>query len=450
MTQKIRRTDSDEEDENEKNVEDRENKEGGKDEVSKIDKKIKINVEVEEFFKFCQEYSDAKRQTKQEEIEKNGISDEIILEEEKETCHNEKSSSLQANKNDAKNKLCSNEKSSTLQANKNDTKSKLLGNKKSSTLQANKSDMKNKSCNNEKSSASLANINDMKDKIYKEKKSKEKSTCDNIGATSKCYFENMKNKLSGNKKSNALQTNKSDTKTKSCSNEESSTSLANTNEMKDKIHKEKKNKKFTCDNVSATSEWYVENCELSKPNYDKQNNKKSKSQDTNEILIDSKRSKKENPKRKSNLKAQEMKKKLKTNNKMEKPEEEQKENEDYSPSLEFEDPKRKPILDSPLVETTSRENVQKDSDLTNLKTIANTVQDSASTSHEVEIDLKKYANIRPKYLKTQLPNVATAGDEDSEQEEETHRIMSEAFSDNDVAEEFRKEQEEEVRNKNFK
>lgn len=149
-----------------------------------------------------------------------------------------------------------------------------------------------------------------------------------------------------------------------------------------------------------------------------------------------------------NQKVQEVKKKFKANDKTEKGEEEEKENEDYSPSLEFENPKRKPILDSPLEETTSREHVQKD--LTSLKTIANSVQKPSGTdSHEVEIDPKKYVNIKPKHLKTQLPDVATYGDEDSDQEKETHRIMSEAFADDDVVEEFRKEKEEEVRNQNF-
>lgn len=379
LTQKVRKTDSDEEDEEEEeNVEHMENKEDEEDEELLKTDKLETNAEIKTFVKLCREYFDAKRQTKGEEIEEDGILDEIISEEEKETsCHNEKSNTSQAN--DAKNKLCGNEKSSISQEYKSEAKNKLCGNEKNSTLQANKNDTKNKSCNNEKSSTSLANTNDMKDKIHKEKK-----------------------------------------------------------------------KNFTCDTVDTTSEWYVENCELLKLNYDKQNNKKSKSRDTNEMLIDSKKSKKENPKRKLNLKAQ-VKKKLKANNKMEKHGEEQKENEDYSPSLEFEDPKRKPILDSPLEETTSRENVQKDSDLTNLKTIANTVRDSASTNHEVELDLKKYdVNIKPKHLKTHLPNVATAGDEDSEQEEEMHRIMSEAFADDDADEEFRKEKEEEVRKKNFK
>jgi len=395
LTQKVKRTDSDEEDE--ENVEDIQGKEYKEAEdqeeelVNDIDN-VKTETEVEEFIKFCREYYDKKQQTKGKKIETSDTPNEIILEKEKEiSCHDKKNSISQSNTSDMKNKLDNNEKNNILQANTNNTKSKLRGNKKSSTLEENRSDVKSK-CDNEKSDISHANTKE------------------------------------------------------SCSNEESSTSLVNTNDMKARIHKEKKNKKksSTCDYATKS----VDICELSKPCSDSKSNKKSKSQDKNKIS-NSKEPKKENSKRKLNMKRQEMKKKLKTN-KAEKYEKEEKENEDYSPSLEFENPKRKPILDSPLEETTSRKNVHKDSDRTSLKTIANTVQEPADVNHEVDIDLKRYANIE--YLETQLPDVVTGGDEDSEQEEENNerdKIMSEIFADDDAAfaEEFRKEKEEEVRNK---
>lgn len=272
------------------------------------------------------------------------------------------------------------------------TKSKSRRNKKNSTLQRieNRSDTESKLCDNEKSDTSHANIRS--------------------------------------------------TKSVAGSNEKSNTSLTNTSDIKDKIPKGKRNKDSSiCDYAMNTRS--VDICELSKQHSDCKNNKKSKLQDKNKIS-NSKGSKKENTKRKLNLKVQEVKKKFKAN-KTKKYEEEQKENEDYSSSLEFEDPKRKPILDFPLEETTSRTIVQKDSNLRSLKTV-NTVQEPASTSYEVEIDPKKYINIKPKHLKTQLPDIATGGDENSEQEEETHRIMSEAFADDDVVEEFRKEKEDEV------
>lgn len=264
----------------------------------------------------------------------------------------------------------------------------------------------------EKNCALKANISKAKSKSRGNKKS---DTLQGKG-------NDTKSKLRNNEKSDTTSRgNTNDTKSESCSNKKNSTSLANTNNVKAGIHKEK------------------------------QNNKKSISQDTNKVS-DCKATKKENSKRKLNPKVQEGKKKKLKANKMERSEEEEKEDEDYSPSLEFEIPKRKPILDSPLEETTSSENVHKDSDLASLKKVANTVavQKPVGVSHEVEIDPKKYVNVKPKHLKTHLPDIATGGDEDSEQEEETHRIMSEAFADDDVVEEFRKEQEEEVRNKNFK
>lgn len=356
LTQKVKRTDSDEEDEeDEENVDEilLNNKEGN----------IKTDSEIDDFIKLCRKFHDKKPQTKRENIERDGISDEIILEKEKETaCHDEKNNTSQA-RSDMNSKLCSNEKSSTLQVNASDTKSKLRSNEKSGTSNGNTNNTKSKSCNNEKSSNLSTNTNDIKDKIKREK------------------------------------------------------------------NKRKKKESFISD-VDATSE---------------HNNKKFKSQDKNE-MFDSKSSKKE--KSKVNLKMQKVKNKCKVNSKIEKHKEE---NEDYSPNLEFENSKQKPILDSPLEETTSRGYAQKRSDLTNLKTIANnTIQEPASISHEAEIDPKKYVNIKPKHLKTQLPDMTTGGDEDSEQEEETHKIMSEAFADDDVVEEFRKEKEEEVRKQNFK
>ncbi|KAG5334863.1 UT14A protein, partial [Acromyrmex charruanus] len=307
LTQKVRRTDSDESEEDEENIEDQEDKEyeeDKEDEISVNDKEsnIKTDFEIEDFIKLCRKFYDKKQQTKGEKTEKDETSNEIMPEKEKETCHTEKSNTLQIkNKRNTKNKLYNNEKSGTSNANSN--------------------------------------------------------------------------------------------------------------------HKKEKNKK---------------NCK----------NNKTKSQDKNKAT-DFKELKEAPSKRKLNLKKEEVKKKLKINDKTAKYEE--KENKDYSPSLEFEDPKRKPILDSPLEETTSMENIHEESNLTSLKKIVNTVQEPAGTSNEMEIDPKKYVNIKPKHLKTQLPDVATAGDDDSEQEEETHRIMSEAFADDNVVEEFRKEKEEEMK-----
>ncbi|XP_018392903.1 PREDICTED: U3 small nucleolar RNA-associated protein 14 homolog A-like [Cyphomyrmex costatus] len=373
LTQKIRRTNSDESEEDEENIEnvvDKEYEEDKEDEILVNNKvnDIKTESEIENFIKLCQKYYDKKQQTKEGKIKKDETLNEIILEKEKETSHIEKSSTLQVS--DTENELCDNQKNSILKTNTYNTKSELHGNEESSSLRENKRNTKSKLCCNEKNDTSNANTSDAKNEF--------------------------------------------------CSSEKSSTSLKNTNNIKDKIHK-KENDKGNC-----------------------KSNNKSKSQDKNKT-IESKKLKEGHLKRKLNPKKDDVKKKLKTSDKTEKYEEKEEENEDYLPSLEFEDPKRKPILDSPLEETTSRENVHENSNLTKLKTIANTMQEPAGMSNEIEIDPKKYVNIKPKHLKTQLPDVATAGDEDSEQEEETHRIMSEAFADDDVIEEFRKEKEEEMK-----
>lgn len=394
LTQKVKRIDSDEEEEDEEdegNMEDVEDKEYKKaseerNELSNKSSNVKTEPEIDEFLKLCRSYYDKKQQTNGKQIEKNGTLDEIIPEEEIETScdRDEKSGTSQA---DTKTKLGSVEKNSTLRANTSDTKSKLRDNQKSSASQKNTGNTKSKLCDNEEGDASRANANDAK--------------------------------------------------SESCSKKKSNISLTNTDEMKDKIPKGKKNKGKTKNKESP-----VDVCEKSKQHSDCKDNKKSASQGIKKTS-NSKGPKKENTKRKLNQQVQKVKKKFKAN-KTEKAEEVEEETEDYSPSLEFENPKRKPILDSPLDETTSGENARKDSDLTRLKAIANSVQEPAGTGHEVEIDPKKYVNIKPKHLKTQLPDVATYGDEDSEQEEETHRIMSEAFADDDVVEEFRKEKEEEM------
>lgn len=146
-----------------------------------------------------------------------------------------------------------------------------------------------------------------------------------------------------------------------------------------------------------------------------------------------------------------MQKKSNTNSKTKKCEEKCEEEEDEDTSeLEFRarDTKRRPILDQPLEETTSKENAQENNNVTTLNTNTKQKPIEETNSQEAvkEIDPDKYLNVKPKYIKTQLPDMVTGEDENSEQEDETHRIMSEAFADDDVVEEFRREKEEEVCN----
>ncbi|XP_050460953.1 U3 small nucleolar RNA-associated protein 14 homolog C [Cataglyphis hispanica] len=206
--------------------------------------------------------------------------------------------------------------------------------------------------------------------------------------------------------------------------------------------KNKRESENPCYIAGATSEWHVEECNESNNEMEiKLCNKKYKSQNIDEMFDVME----EKLKHKVDLKLQKLKNKLNTKSNVKKHEEEEKENEDDLSNLEFENFKQKPIFDYPLEETTSRENVQVDKDLTSLKTLAKTEQEPTSNSHEMEIHTKKYLNKEPKYLKTQMPDIVTGEEENSEQEEEMHEIMSEAFSDDTFDEEFRKEQEEEMK-----
>lgn len=199
-----------------------------------------------------------------------------------------------------------------------------------------------------------------------------------------------------------------------------------------------------CNTIGATSEWQIEECKTEETE-SKLCNKKYRSQDINEIFD----SMEEKLKHKVDLRLQNVKNKFKIKNNVEKQKKEkkEKENEDDLSKLEFKNTKQKPILDCPLEETISRENAQTDKDLTSLKT-ASAEQEPTNNSHAVEIDPTKYLNMKPRYLRTQIPDIVTGEEENCDQEEEMHKIMSEAFADDNVVEEFRKEQEEEV-NKDF-
>lgn len=216
-------------------------------------------------------------------------------------------------------------------------------------------------------------------------------------------------------------------------------------------------RKKRCKNVVAcgTSSWVVE--EIKPVEENKGHNKKSKISQLQSIdeMFDSL---KDNFQRKADRQLQEAKKKLKLKSKKKqkqkkkqeqtKEQEEENQDDDDIAHLEFKNFNLKPILDQPLDEATTTENVQQNSPTT-LKTIINVEQElvNKSSNWKMEADPDKYRNDKPKYLKTQLPDVIGEGEDaldNNEQEEEMYRLMSEAFANNDVEEEFRKEKEEEV------
>lgn len=197
-------------------------------------------------------------------------------------------------------------------------------------------------------------------------------------------------------------------------------------------------------NAEATSMWHVEELQCNKKMY----SKSPKVVDVDDMFD----SVEENIKRKVNLKVQRIKKKLETEKKVNKckEKEEDKENEDYTPNLEFKDSKQKPVLDLPLEETISRENSQQDTDLMTL-TIMNTKQKPIDkpNSHMEDINLQKhFVNIKVTHMNTQIPDMDVEAEDmvyDNEPEKEDFfKLRDEAFEDDNIEEEFRKEKEEEV------
>uniref|UniRef100_V9I959 U3 small nucleolar RNA-associated protein 14 A n=2 Tax=Apis cerana TaxID=7461 RepID=V9I959_APICE len=124
--------------------------------------------------------------------------------------------------------------------------------------------------------------------------------------------------------------------------------------------------------------------------------------------------------------------------------------EDNFDGLEIQAKKQKPILDLSLYETTNKNNLELNTELEKFKNIKFDNTLSIDKSNKIEIDPNKYMNIKPKHLNTDLPIDITGGNDvldDSENDEERCNIISEAFADDDVIEEFRKEKEEEVKKK---
>ncbi|XP_043493693.1 U3 small nucleolar RNA-associated protein 14 homolog A isoform X1 [Polistes fuscatus] len=119
--------------------------------------------------------------------------------------------------------------------------------------------------------------------------------------------------------------------------------------------------------------------------------------------------------------------------------------------LEFKNKSQKPILTNPLEEVAKSAKTSKNKDIMKLKELAKSLDKTTvdvSTNKDTNIDPNKYINVKPKHLKTDLPNVITGGDDvldDSEGEEERNDVISEAFADDDVIDEFRKEKEEEIK-----
>lgn len=123
------------------------------------------------------------------------------------------------------------------------------------------------------------------------------------------------------------------------------------------------------------------------------------------------------------------------------------------PYLGFRNQKKKVAIDEELNETAneSSQNSSK-SDVEKLKGTANSTSAPQTKASAMEIDPNKFINVRVQHLKTCIPNSAI-GDQDvmddieSDEEckqERQRSMLSEAFADDDVLEEFQKEKDDEV------
>lgn len=117
--------------------------------------------------------------------------------------------------------------------------------------------------------------------------------------------------------------------------------------------------------------------------------------------------------------------------------------------LEMQATNHRPILDAALDERVndSSLDLNAESNYARSTEFNNNLPPRQSDASKTEIDPNKYINVKPKHLNTALPADITGGDDaldDSENEDEKHNVISEAFADDDVVEEFRKEKREEV------
>ncbi|XP_066600138.1 U3 small nucleolar RNA-associated protein 14 homolog A isoform X2 [Prorops nasuta] len=123
-----------------------------------------------------------------------------------------------------------------------------------------------------------------------------------------------------------------------------------------------------------------------------------------------------------------------------------------SENMEFKNRKQRPVIDEAMNEVPKKKSNSLENSLS--EHIANEVKANSivgtetTHTHTDTIDPNKYITVRSKYLKSAMPDTFT-GDEnaldDSEDDEDHRNIVSEAFADDDVVGEFRKEKEAEVK-----
>lgn len=123
--------------------------------------------------------------------------------------------------------------------------------------------------------------------------------------------------------------------------------------------------------------------------------------------------------------------------------------------LSFKKPKLRPEIDRPLSETAGDKEINSEDSPMNAinhqKSRLEASKNGSNFANSTEIDPNAFINVKPKHLKTLLPDDVTEGDDilddsDNENGEDNQRnIISEAFADDDVVDDFRKEKELEIK-----
>lgn len=106
----------------------------------------------------------------------------------------------------------------------------------------------------------------------------------------------------------------------------------------------------------------------------------------------------------------------------------------------------RPIIDQANEESTSLGPDDESTKVEKAASITDLNKKNSLIKKTTEIDPTKFINMKPKHIGTLLPDEITVDGalDDSETEEDQHQIISEAFADDDVVDEFRKEKEDEV------
>lgn len=230
--------------------------------------------------------------------------------------------------------------------------------------------------------------------------------------------------------------------------EQDDSSTENHQIIKKKITKKvKNNKKKTKNTKVGTSDWSVELFDDENTDVD------SKPLNLNDVFDDI-----EIKMRKSvNKKIKTAKRKLKTielNDKNEDDDDSNKkmklDDEEYS-DLSFKKTKLRPEFDG--LNETAGDEPEESSEKSEDKNVSTNL--SSKNNKRVEIDPTKFIKAKPKHMKTMLPDDVTGGDEglddsqdedddDDEFNQKQHKLISEAFADDDVVGDFHREKQEQV------